>query len=471
MILVWVAIAVEALGILFALTAIYRVRTPQGTVAWVMALLTIPAVSVPAFLLFGRRRFHGYVLARRRQLKEMGVEARAAAARYEALGLLAPPKTPEERALAGIARLPFTTGNDAELLIDGEATFRSMFDGIERARHYVLVQFYILVDDKVGRELRDRLIAQARSGVRVHVLYDEVGSTKLPGTYVSALRDGGVAVAPFNTKRGRSNRFQLNFRNHRKLVVVDGTEAWLGGLNVGVEYLGEDPRFGAWRDTHLRVRGPVVSALQVAFLEDWHWASNEGLALAWEAPAAATPGLRMLALPTGPADENETGSLLVVALANAATSRLWLASPYFVPDSAVLSALTLAALRGVDVRIRPPASPDHRLVWLARFAHVSPCERTGIRLLEYTKGFLHEKVIVVDDRLATIGTMNLDNRSLRLNFELTLLVDDAGFAARTAAMLARDMDGARPLTSASLAERGFFFGLGVRVANLFAPIL
>lgn len=469
--LVWIAVVLEVIGVLCALTALYHARTPQGTVAWVVSLVTLPALAVPAYVLFGRRRFHGYVVARRRHLREMAKDAKAVVERYQHLGLIDATTSPDDRALTALARLPFTTGNEAELLEDGERTFASILEGIGRATSYVLVQFYILNDDGVGRVLRDLLVERARAGVRVHVLYDEVGSHRLPDSYTAAIREAGGRIQAFNTRRGRSYRFQMNFRNHRKLVVVDGVEAWAGGLNVGDEYLGTGREFGPWRDTHVRVRGPVVTMLQVAFVEDWHWSAGSGLALTWEAAPAVRPGVRALALPTGPADEDETASLFVTSVAHAARSRLWIATPYFVPDSAVLSALTLAALRGVDVRILLPAGADHRLVWLARFAHVAACERAGIKLLEYTKGFLHEKVILVDDRIASVGTINLDNRSLRLNFELTLVFDDRDFAAKTSAMLERDMEGARPLTSDSVQQRGFIFGLGIRIANLFAPIL
>jgi len=469
--LVWIFVGIQILGVVCAVVALFHVRTPQGTVAWVVSLLTIPAVAIPAYLLFGRRRFVGYVLARRRHLREMAAEAQVVADRYVARGYIAPPESSDDKLLVRIARLPFTVGNEVELLVDGERTFRSLLEGIERARKYVLVQFYILRDDGLGRELADLLVAKAKAGVRVFVIYDEVGSADLPDAYVVRIRAAGGTVVPFNARKGRANRFQVNFRNHRKLVVVDGCEAWAGGLNIGDEYLGKDREMGAWRDTHVRVRGPVVTTIQIPFLEDWHWATGAGLELTWETEAASKPGVRALCLPTGPADEEETCSLFFTALIHAARERLWIATPYFVPDSAVMGALVLAAWRGVDVRILLPYKSDHRLVWLARFAYVETCERAGIRLLEYGKAFMHQKVVVVDDRFATIGTANLDNRSLRLNFELTVLFDDPAFAREVAAMLERDMEGAAPITVASFRERGIIFGIGVRLANLFAPIL
>lgn len=464
-------LAAEALGIVTAIAALYAVRTPQGTVAWVVCLVTVPFLAVPAYWIFGRRRFHGYVLARKRHLRGMAPEAQTRLARYAAEGLVDPPQGPEDRLLVRLARLPFTCANQVDLLVDGEETFTSILAGLERAEAYILFQFYILRADRLGRAVQERLIAKARAGVRVHVLYDEIGSAGLPRSYVEALARAGAEVLPFNTRKGRANRFQVNFRNHRKLVVVDGREAWAGGLNVGEEYLGRDRRFGPWRDTHVRLRGPAVATLQVAFLEDWNWASGEGLSLSWDARPAERPGKRVLVLPTGPADEDETCSLFFADLFHHARERLWIATPYFVPDAAVLSALVTAAMRGVDVRVLLPAKSDHRVAWLARFAYLEEAERAGVRFFDYTRGFLHQKVVVVDRRFATVGTANLDNRSLRLNFELTVLVDDEAFVDETAGMLARDLEGAEPLTHAAFVARGRLFGLGVRVANLFAPVL
>ncbi len=471
MITFWLVAAVYTLGVVTAITALFRVRTSQGAIAWVVSLVTMPVLAVPLFWVFGRRRFAGYVLARRLHLREMAPEAGVVAAKYSAQGLIDTPKGREDRVLVRLARLPFTVGNEAKLLVDGNETFRSILEGIDRAKDYVLVQFYILRDDRLGRALTERLIAKAKVGVRVYVLYDEVGSHELTKSRVDAFAATGVQVLPFNTRRGHANRFQLNFRNHRKLVVVDGHEAWAGGLNVGEEYLGHDRRFGPWRDTHVYIKGPAVSTIQLPFVEDWHWASGKNISLRWDTEAAARPGRRVLCVPTGPADEEETCSLLFTDLIGHAHERLWIATPYFVPDDAVMSALTLAAMRGVDVRILLPERSDHRLIWLARFAYVEACERAGIKLLIYTKGFLHEKVMLIDDRLAAVGTANLDNRSLRLNFELTILFDDAEFARLTAEMLERDFEGAVPLTYADVVARGWIFGLGVRVANLFAPVL
>ncbi len=459
-------------GALTSVRAIMEVRTAQGAIAWAFALNTVPYVSVPAYWVFGRSKFEGYALARRKDLAATTpTHEQYLASLREGGFLAADPDSGHSRVMEKLARMRFTTGNDAELLVDGEETYRSIFEGIEQAKDYVLVEFYIIRRDNTGAELKQRLMDKAREGVRVYVLYDEVGSPDLDKESLAELREAGVDVRHFNSTQGRANRWQLNFRNHRKIVVVDGHSAWVGGLNVGDEYMGRDPEIGAWRDTHVKVVGPVVKGVQVAFFEDWHWASQELLQLDWT-PRPAPSGARrtVLALPTGPADPLETCSLFFLTSINAATERLWLASPYFVPDEQVISALQLAALRGVDVRVLLPDKIDSRLVQLSGWSYLDELEKVGIKVHRYTAGLMHQKVMLIDDDYCTIGTANFDNRSFRLNFEITMAFADAEFAARVQGMLEEDFARSKPVTVAQLKEKGFWFRLAVRAARLMAPI-
>ncbi len=265
-------LALHVLGILSAIQALMSSRTSQGAVAWIISLVAVPYLAVPAYWVFGRPRFYGYVSAR----GERDSVLRRVLARYRDLvePYLAGAKEADVMAVEKLAMMPLTSGNRTELLVDGESTFESLFAGIDRAKQYVLVQFFIVRDDSLGRDFKHRLQDAAERGVRVYFLYDEIGCHKLPERYLRDLRDAGVDVSAFHSSRGLRHRFQLNFRNHRKVLVVDGREGWVGGFNVGVEYLGQNPRHGHWRDTHLRLVGPSVLGLQEAFWEDWHWATG-----------------------------------------------------------------------------------------------------------------------------------------------------------------------------------------------------
>ncbi|MEO1193532.1 MAG: cardiolipin synthase [Pseudomonadota bacterium] len=449
--------------------AIMDTRTAQGAVAWIIGLISFPFIVMPLYLLIGRRKFQGYVTARQLSLQELR--------RIDPLGQLldrtqrGDPQHDDLVALEALTRLPFTKGNAATLLIDGEATFDAIFKGIDQAQDYVLVQFYILRDDGLGRRLADCLKRATARGVSVHLLYDEIGSSRTRKAFWMDLRDAGIAVSSFNSTRRRFQPWQINFRNHRKIVVIDGREAFVGGHNVGDEYLGLDLDHGHWRDTHVAVRGPIVTSCQAAFAEDWYWATEQRLELVWGLEASAEEDRRALVLASGPADRLETAALFFGQLIATAEERLWLVSPYFVPDHAILASLQLAALRGVDVRIILPNDPDHLVVWLASFSFLKEAGKTGIKFYCYTGGFLHQKVALVDDHLASIGTVNLDNRSLRLNFEITLLFDDRDFAKQVEAMLLADLQHCRLYDDSELARRSWFFRFGSRAARLAAPLL
>lgn len=435
-----------------------------------MALNTFPYIAVPAYWVFGRSEFNGYVTARRVDLLETDDTTQAYVDRLVTENLIAFPGRKEALLVEKLAKLPYTQGNEAELLVDGQATFDSIFAGIDRAKDYVLVQFYILRDDQLGTELKSRLIKKAESGVRCLVLYDEIGSHSLSAKYVADLKAAGVQMAAFNTTQGSTNRFQINFRNHRKIVIADGLEAWVGGHNVGDEYMGRDPAFGDWRDTHLRLEGPVVPCVQVSFYEDWHWATGEKPVLKWETRHSASGAtLPVLCLPSGPADQLETCTLYFVDLINRAEKRLWIASPYFVPDEQFITALKLAALRGVDVKILIPDKTDNKLVQFTGWSYLEELEKAGIQMWRHEGGFMHQKVIVVDDR-CTIGTANFDNRSFRLNFEITIEVADPTFTAQVATMLKNDFAHARQSKASEMTSSSFWFRFATRVCRLLAPV-
>jgi cardiolipin synthase len=470
--IITLVVVIEVLGVLSAVHAVMSVRTPQGAIAWAVSLVTFPYVSVPAYWVFGRNKFQGYALAKQKDIESLSDIIRQANANLDVSTVENAKKRGAIRATEALARSPLTDGNVAELLIDGQETFDSIFNGIDAAEHYVLVQFYIVRDDQLGRELQDRLIEAAARGVQVSFLYDEIGSVGLTNAYRQRFIDSGIIPRPFHSRKGSGNRFQLNFRNHRKNVVVDGKVAWIGGHNVGDEYMGRDPGFGNWRDTHVRLEGPAVIGAQLTFVEDWRWATDTMLGdLNWIPTRAQQSDMRALVIPTGPADEMETASLLFTGAINAAQRRVWIASPYFVPDDAVVQALQLAGLRGVDVRILIPEKADSKLVTLAAYAFFDQVKAAGVKLYRYQNGFLHQKVVVVDESFATVGTSNFDNRSFRLNFEITAAIANAEFAADVATMLETDFENARLMERDEYDNKPLWFKIAVRAAHLTAPVL
>ena len=463
-------------GLALAAHAVLFARTSQGAIAWALSLIFFPYLSVILYLVFGRKKFHGYVEARRTGDDRIDHFAQSLVAAVAPARATLTCECRRFSVLEQFTLLPFTHGNSGRLLVDGDATFKAIFDAIDCAREYLLIQFFIIRDDSLGHELQQRLIRRAKEGLKIYFLFDEIGCFWLPKKYAATLRAAGIKAHRFNTRRGWRNPFQINFRNHRKIVVADGRVAYVGGHNVGVEYLGQSKRFGHWRDTHVELAGPAVAGVQWSFIEDWHWATGELLELPIPAPVPKTdPAVQgctgdALVIPSSPADNVNTAALMFLALISSARQRLWITSPYFVPDETVYDALQLAALRGVDVRIMLPAKPDHVLVYLSSFSYLESAENVGVKFYRYRAGFLHQKAMLIDDDLAAIGTANLDNRSMHLNFELTVLFADRNVAADVARMLTDDFANCQRATPGDLKRRALPFRVGVQIARLFSPI-
>ena len=461
----------EILGIIAAVHAIMNVRTSQGAIAWAISLVTFPWLALILYAIFGRNKFKGYVLLRSSRDEAIHHVSEDIIRKATENRLIREGISESETALTRLADLPITRYNKSQLLVDGDETFRAIFEGIDSAKDYILVQFFIVKDDGLGRELQSRLIQKARENIRIYFLYDEIGCHKLPRRYIQEMENEGIVTSTFHTTKGKTNRFQLNFRNHRKIVVIDGKTAYVGGHNVGDEYVSKNPKFGAWRDTHVKVEGPIVKAIQFCFIEDWYWAKTSIPDLNWEFRKAENGSEETLMIASGPADALDTCGLMFVQAINAARERIWIASPYFVPDQQILSALKLAALRGVDVRILLPQKPDHLTVYLASFSYYQDTLPLGIKLYRYTAGFMHQKVFLVDSTCAAVGTANLDNRSFRLHFELTLLNYDSTFIEKVEDMLLKDFSLSRAVKLAEYTERSFFFKLAVRFTRLLEPVL
>lgn len=458
-------------GIACAVTAVLARRSAPGAIAWSIALVALPYVAVPLYVLLGRTRFEGYVALRRAGDSELGDLLRPLARSAEPFIVQPALHGGNARALQSLARMPWTRRNGVELLIDGDATFDALFRAIDEAERSIVAEFFILRDDELGRAFLGKLAAKARDGVTVRLLFDDIGSRELPSSALTELRAAGGKACAFNESWGRRRRFQINFRNHRKIVVVDGKVGFVGGHNVGDEYLGRGKR-GPWRDTHLRLAGPAATALQLAFLEDWYWAYDETPELPWEITPCPDDGDALaLILASGPADEVETAGLAFLHLLTAAESRVWIASPYFVPDDAVMGGLRLAALRGADVRLLVPRKSDSVLVNYASESYLADLAGSGVKAYAYDAGFLHQKIVLVDGVAAMVGTANLDYRSIHLNFEISALLADESFASQIEEMLEADFARSARLDLEHLAARPWTQRLLPRLARLASPVL
>jgi cardiolipin synthase len=465
-------VVIHVLGIAHAAHAVMNVRSSQGAIAWGISLITFPWLAIPLYWILGRTKFHGYAEALRLVYAQHHQLVHQAYSEIIEFKVAPPEKLAQLQPLAeAFTGIPFTAGNAAELLIDGQQTYEAMLSAIASATNYILLQSYIVNDDRAGNEFKEALIAKVKQGVSIYFLYDEIGSNKLSRSYIKSLRENGIHVSAFHTTKGRGNRFQLNFRNHRKILVVDGETAFVGGLNIGDEYLGKNPRLSPWRDTHMMLQGPTVQSLQNSFLRDWYWAAGKVLEVNWHIKANRETNQTALILPTGPADRLPACNLFFVNAIDRTQTRLWIATPYFVPDDSTLSALKLAAMRGVDVRIILPNRPDRLFVYLCSFSYYTEMQSVGIKLYRYKNGFMHQKIVLIDRDMAGVGTINLDNRSFFLNFEVMGFIADLRFVERVEKMLQDDLAASVAVDLSEYDRKPFWFKLAVRVSRLLAPLL
>jgi cardiolipin synthase len=428
------------LGYLFGLGLwiVLQKREPVATVSWLISLAALPYLGFLIYFVFGPQRIQRQRVRR--------VRARA--------GLPAPRGdfTPSAEAieLARIAQattdLPPSSATRAQLLIDGAAKYTALLEAVAQAREHIHLEYYIFEPDRTGTALRDALVERARAGVQVRLLLDAVGSGKVNQRFLQPLLDAGGETAWFHPMRlyWFWRRPWVNLRSHRKIVVIDGRVAFTGGINIA-DAEDERLRSDAYRDLHLRLEGDVVHSLQLVFIEDWAYATGQPplrqLLHRPPSPSAGTVPAQVLV--SGPDSAWEAIHRVQIGAIHAAHRRVWLVTPYFVPGEAAMMALTSAALGGLDVRLLVPKLSDSKVVTYAARSYFDDLLRAGIRIYEYGPRLLHTKALLCDDDLAIIGSANFDNRSFRLNFEVSVMFRDTGIAGELAELITTECGHAR----------------------------
>ncbi|MGH8083700.1 MAG: cardiolipin synthase [Lysobacter sp.] len=402
-------------------------RAPAATLSWLISLAALPYLGFLIYYFFGPQRIKRQRLRRVRARAALPAPPAGLAPSVEAIELA--------RVAQATTGLPPTTATRADLLIDGAAKFEALLAAVAQAREHVHLEYYIYEPDRTGAALRDALIARARAGVEVRLLLDAVGSGKVSRRFLQPLLDAGGEVAWFHPMRLRWfwKRPWLNLRTHRKIVVIDGRVAFTGGINI-TDAQDERLREDAYRDLHLRLEGDIVRSLQLVFVEDWAYATGAApLRLPDVAPQPGAVTAQVLV--SGPDSSWEAIHRLHVGAIHAAQRRVWLVTPYFVPGEAAMMALTSAALGGVDVRLLVPKLSDSRLVTYAARSYFDDLLAAGARIYEYGPRLLHTKALLCDDATAVVGSANFDNRSFRLNFEVSVLFYDSALTDGLAGLI------------------------------------
>ncbi|MCE2945428.1 MAG: cardiolipin synthase [Lysobacteraceae bacterium] len=425
--LVWLAYV----GVLAAWIVRQR-REPVATLAWLLALAWLPVIGWAVYWWLGPQRIQ------RRQLKRGRARLALSQAALPACG--EPAEWGAERLVEATTGFGPTRATRLDLLTGGESTYGALFGAIAAARETIHLEYYIFEPDGVGTRLRDLLAERARAGVEVRLLLDGLGSRRCSPRFLATLRETGAEVGWFHpiALSPLLWRPTLNLRTHRKIAVIDGRIGFTGGVNIS-DTQSERASAAAFHDLHLRLEGDVVRALQLVFAEDWHYATGRALTDPRHWPAQAGGDIRCQLVPSGPDHAQAPIHRLFVEAIHGARQRVWMMTPYFVPDAPVLLALTSAALRGLDVRVLLPRRNDNRLVRAAARSFYPELLAAGVRIDEFQPRMLHGKALLIDDDTALIGSANVDPRSFFLNFELSVLARDTDVAAALAGRIAADL--------------------------------
>jgi len=455
-------------------------KDPSATWAWLLVLFFIPFFGFVLYLIFGQNltRLRLFVWE---DLKKIGFDDLVKKQTEQIKQEKYPFKSNSAKKHQDLIFLCLrnnnailTQNNDIEIFIDGKDKFESLFRDLEEARDHIHLQYYIFRDDELGTRLIDLLTRKAKEGVKVRVLYDEMGSRRIKKRSFNKLIEAGGEVEVFFPSKIPLVNLRINFRNHRKLVIIDGKIGYVGGFNVGDEYLGLNKKFGYWRDTHLRLVGDAVHAIQIRFILDWNQASerNDIYYAPNYFPETHHPGNVPIQIVTsGPDSEWETIKNGYIKMISAARKSIYIQTPYFIPDASIMDILRIAALSGVDVRIMIPNKPDHMFVYWATYSYIGELLKAGAKVYIYDNGFIHAKMIIIDGEAASVGTANIDVRSFRLNFEVNAFIYDNETSQRLMNVFEDDMQKSRLLTLEDYQKRPLLIRFKESISRLLSPIL
>ncbi len=447
-------------------------REPTSAVAWCLAVLLVPILGAVLFWVFGYNRVHRQV-RRKREHHAHFHELHPPRKREAQCGVEPDPAASEvARSAARAHAYPASDGNTVAIYSDTTDAYQALLEAIRQAKHHVHLEFFSIHGDETGSRLLDLLAEKARQGIEVRLLLDAVGSLYLRRAALRNLCEAGGKCEVFFPLNRLRSLVQVNMRNHRKIVVVDGKIGFTGGMNIGDSYLGKDAYFGYWRDTFVRVEGPSVAGLQRTFAEDWDFTTHEALTGPAYYPDISPTGNALVQVAVSGPDQliNCLREIYFMGMVSA-RRRLWIASPYFVPDLGILDALRLACYRGVDVRLLSILRPDHYLSFYAGRYYFSELLESGVKVYQYCKGMMHSKFMLVDSSWALVSSANLDIRSLRLDFEAGVLLHDPSLVAELEAAYQRDLEASEELDLRTFAGRSLGTRLLENACRLLAPAL
>lgn len=485
--MVWLRDIIRIILIANTILAFYivfhRRRSVSTTWAWLIILLVLPVIGIILYAFFGRgiSQENIFAINKQRHIGLRNVQKTITKAPKK----VSPANTSNKAKMAvrffnRNGESPLSKNNQVKLYNDGKEMFRDMIKDIKQAKETINVEFYTFYNDNIGNKVLHLLMKKAKQGVQVRVLYDAWGSLGATNSWFNQLRDVGGQVLPFVTSRNVITRYRINYHLHRKIVVVDGKISWTGGFNIGDQYLGRKKKFGYWRDTQVRIVGSASLLLQERFVMDWNASiQNNDQIITYNSlffpdfnESEIQPGDMAIQIVSDGPDRYEAymrnGVMRLMLLAK---KRLWIQTPYLIPDDAMFAAWETIAMSGVDVRIMIPCMPDHPFIYRATQWYANELSRYGVKIYSYNKGFLHSKTIIVDHSYSSVGSMNQDYRSYDLNFEDIAVFYNKEFNRKLAAAFKNDMKDSTLLTKEIIEKQGRWLKTLQSFSRMLSPIL
>lgn len=468
-------------NLIFAIVIVFFERkSPKSVWAWLLLLYFVPVLGFVFYLLAGadmkkhkmfrikevEDQLNEAIRQQEHQLKSMKIETTdSSISSYTDLAMY-------NLKTSGSV---LTNDNDVDIITDGNEKFDRLIQDIRQAQHFIHIQYYIIREDVLFERIYQALAEKVREGVEVRILFDSMGCRTVPHSYWKKLNEEGIRTAEFFPAFFKRLQLRINYRNHRKIVVIDNRIGYVGGFNIGKEYIGLDEKFGYWRDTHLRIQGSSVLSLHLRFLLDWNYAAQENLFQQQKYFAEIYPARRdhcmMQIISSGPDTTEELIHDNYLRLIHKARERIYIQSPYFIPDDAVVNALMIAVRSGVEVNIMIPCKPDHPFVYWATYSYIGDLVKAGANCYTYDNGFLHAKGIVVDGRVLCYGTANMDIRSFALNFEVNAVIYNEEKALEMEARFVKDLEVCTKITRDMYLGRSVQIRLKEQICRLLSPLL
>lgn len=463
--------------ILICLRILYETHSSTKTIAYLLFCIFVPFIGIGFYLAFGinywkTKLYSGKSLEDKKLLKEMNsrLDTSAVLSKFDAL------EDNEELAtmLVRILQSPITGGNKVKLLLNGEEKFPELLDALRNAKHHIHLEYYIFEQDTIGSEIIEALIAKAKEGIEVRFIYDDFGSPSIKKKIERRMRDVGIEVYPFSKVHFYLLANRINYRNHRKIVVIDGHTGFVGGINVSDKYINNKKGQLYWRDTHVRIDGPGVFYLQYIFITDWNFCCGKKITLEEKyfcQEKIPNGKIYTQIAASGPDAEQPSILFSLLQAIYLAKREILITTPYFIPGDSIMEALRTAALSGINVKLLVPGKCDSKLVNAASKANYNELLQAGVEIYIYQKGFVHAKTMVADSRLSIIGTANMDHRSFELNFEVNAVIYDAGFSEQLRTVFFDDIKDAEKLDAERWYKRPFLNQFPEKLARLLSPSL